>query len=345
MSVAADLAISRPPAGRLGSADFDSLLLPGLTSLSLLVGLLVAIRPDAIGIILLADNWLLGFPHVTATFTRLVPDREAVRRHWFLVFVLPFIVVAVTAALAFGLGLWAVATIYFYWQWFHTARQSWGIAKLYERKANGLVREDPRFLELMFYLVPVWGLLHRLTTAHDHFLLPNMQIAVPLIPVALANGVGVLACAAMAVWGWGRFRDWLDGRLAVRHTQFTIAHFAIFIVGYVVMDDMTGGWIVTNIWHTGQYLMLVWLFNQRSLESGGTGPGAVFRRLTRGNRPWLYALWCFLIALPVYLSFSWFSVFGVYALAFAVIANQTINFHHFIVDGVIWRSRRIAPAH
>jgi hypothetical protein len=35
-------------------------------------------------------------------------------------------------------------------------------------------------------------------------------------------------------------------------------------------------------------------------------------------------------------SFAW----GPSALVFAIIANQTLNFHHFITDALIWRSRR-----
>jgi hypothetical protein len=344
MSVTTVISCPDKRVGWLGSADFDFLLLAGLTGLSLLAGLVIAANPNAVGVILLADNWLLGFPHVAATFTRLVPDRAAIKQHRFLVFGLPPLVVAVTAALAFGLGVWAVATIYFYWQWFHTARQSWGIAKLYSRESGGLVRDNPNLLEGLFYIVPFWGLLHRLTTARDHFLFPSLQLAVPIIPAALANGVGIIACAGLIWWSINRVRDALAGRLAVQHTLFSLSHFLIFIVGYIVMDDMTGGWIVTNIWHTGQYLMLVWLFNQRSLDRGGSGPGALFRFLTRGNRPWLYVFWCFVIAVPVYLSFSMLWMSGVYALTFVVIANQTLNFHHFIVDGVIWRSRRAAAS-
>jgi hypothetical protein len=106
------------------------------------------------------------------------------------------------------------------------------------------------------------------------------------------------------------------------------------------MDDVSGGWVVTNIWHTGQYLMLVWLFNENAVSAG---PGGWFRRVTSGNRAASYFLLCLLVAFVVYLALNRSFAWGPSALVFALIANQTLNFHHFITDALIWRSRR-SPA-
>jgi hypothetical protein len=54
---------------------------------------------------------------------------------------------------------------------------------------------------------------------------------------------------------------------------------------------------------------------------------------------------CFVLALAVYAEISGSFALGASGLAFAVIASQTLNFHHFITDAMIWRSRRsAAPA-
>jgi hypothetical protein len=169
-----------------------------------------------------------------------------------------------------------------------------------------------------------------------------MTLAVPAIPVWLANGVGAVACLGLAWWVVERAREARAGELAVLHTVFTASHYLIFITGYIVMDDLAGGWIVTNIWHTSQYLMLVWMFNENAAGAGGAYRKSVFWTLTGGNRPLFYFGFCFLAALPVYvvIAMLYGAAGNTTALIAAVVANQTLNFHHFIVDAVIWRKKR-----
>ena len=59
--------------GWLRNPDFDIVLICGLTALALFAGLVIAYAPGTLGVILLADNWLLGYPHVIATFTGFAP--------------------------------------------------------------------------------------------------------------------------------------------------------------------------------------------------------------------------------------------------------------------------------
>jgi hypothetical protein len=329
-----------PAPGWLRNRDFDLLLICGITAVALAAGGVIALAPAALGLILLADAWLLGYPHVAATFMRLAPDRTGLQNHRFLIFGLPLIVVAVTGALAIGFGIALIATIYFYWQWYHTLRQSWGVSQLYRRRSAVPVREHPLFAEGLFSLVALWGLLHRLSTAPDYFIYPNMPIAVPHVPAWLADGVGVLAVAGLAWWGVSRAREWLRGELPVAHTLFSASHYLIFIAGYVVMDSIAGGWVVTNIWHTAQYLMLVWVFNENTVAKAAPASKGWFFRVTNGNRALLYFSLCFIAAFPVYFAINSAMTWGATALVVALVANQTINFHHFIVDAVIWRQKR-----
>jgi hypothetical protein len=337
MAFVADRAEIAAPAWLRGR-DFDIALIFGLTGLALTAGAIIAAVPLSLGLILLADNWILGFPHVMSTFARIAPDRATMKQHRFLLFGLPVIVCAATAALALGFGIALVATIYFYWQWYHTMRQSWGIAQLYRRKANGAVRENPVVAEALFALVPLWGLLHRLTTAPTHFLYPNLQIIVPHVPVALANGVGVIACAGLAYWAFCRIREAWEGELALTHTLFSASHYLIFIVGYILMDNISGGWIVTNIWHTGQYMMLVWMFNENIVQKAS--PKGWFWSLTKDNRGALYFAACLISAFVIYLAIARAPLWSSGGLLFALIASQTLNFNHFITDAVIWRAKR-----
>ena len=328
-----------PAAGWLRSRDFDLVLICGITALALAAGGLIALMPAALALILLADAWLLGYPHVAATFLRLAPDRRGLENHRFLIFGLPLIVLAATSALAIGFGFVLIATIYFYWQWYHTLRQSWGVAQLYRRRSAVPVRENPLFAEGLFALVALWGLLHRLTTAPDYFIYPSLPIIVPHVPVWLADGVGVLAVSGLAWWGISRVREYLKGELPVAHTLFSASHYLIFIAGYVIMDNVAGGWVVTNIWHTAQYLMLVWMFNENVAQKAAPDSKGWFLELTK-NRWLLYFSLCLVAVFPIYFAINSAMLFGATALFVALVANQTINFHHFIVDAVVWRQKR-----
>jgi len=328
-----------PEAGWLRSREFDLALICGLTAVALAAGGVIAMAPAAIALIMLVDTWVLGSPHVMATLFRLAPDRAGLKQHRFLIFVLPLIVLVVTTGIALSIGIVLVATIYFYWQWYHTLRQSWGLAQLYRRRSPVAVGDHPLFAEGLFTIVALWGLLHRLTTAPEYFLFPSLPIIVPQVSVWLADGVGVLAVAGLAWWAIMRLREWMAGELPVAHTLFSASHFVIFIVGYVVMDDVVGGWLVTNIWHTSQYLMLVWAFNQNAVAKT-QAPHGWFFQTTKGNKAPLYLGLCILAALPLYGTIFSAFFWGATGIMIAIIANQTLNFHHFIVDAVIWRARR-----
>lgn len=340
MAMIAD-SIRAPSAGWLRNRDFDLLLIVGLVAAAMLAGVVITLQPAAVGLVLLADSWLLGYPHVVATFSRLVPDKESLARYRFLVFGLPVAVVATTAALTAIFGFVLIATIYFYWQWYHTMRQSWGVAQLYRRQSPVPVREPVGSAEALFSLVAAWGLLHRMSAAPEYFLNATLPLWLPPVPVWFADGVGVMAIAGLLWWSAARIREAISGQLPVVHTLFSASHYLIFIVGYVVMDDIVGGWVVTNIWHTGQYLMLVWLFNEKACAKA-VSKGWFFR-LTRDNRPARYFAFCMILALPVYFLLTQNFFWGPAGLVVALVLNQTLNFHHFIVDAVIWR-RRSMPA-
>ena len=143
--------------GWLRSASFDMLFIFGVAILALAAGTAAVVRPEWFPILLFLDLWLLGYHHVISTFTRLSFDSESLAENRWMVFVLPWIVLAVTVVVGLTLGLWALATIYLYWQWFHYTRQSYGIARIYGRKAGETSLFDTRLTTWTLYLVPLWG--------------------------------------------------------------------------------------------------------------------------------------------------------------------------------------------
>ncbi len=112
---------------------------------------------------------------------------------------------------------------------------------------------------------------------------------------------------------------------------------------YVAIEDVTAGWLVANVWHNAQYILFVWLFNNRRFE-GRSQPQARFLSLISQRRNiLLYLGGCLAISSLVYSAIvSALPSIQLPALAAAAIVYQTINFHHYIVDAVIWRGRKPA---
>jgi hypothetical protein len=105
------------------------------------------------------------------------------------------------------------------------------------------------------------------------------------------------------------------------------------------MDNVSGGWVVTNIWHTAQYLLLVWMFNENAVAKAAPESKGWFFQLTQNRWPLYFSL-CLVAAFPIYFAINNAVIFGTTALLVALVLNQAINFHHFIVDAVIWRQKR-----
>ncbi len=322
------------PAGWLRGRAFDLHFIFGIAALALLSGWAVVVEPRLFVPILLADLWLLGYHHVIATYTRLCFDRESFRRHRFLVLGLPPLILAAVVGLGYGIGLWVLASIYLYWQWFHYTRQSFGIASAYRRKAGGAMDGNPLLDKAIFYAVPLWGIAHR--SAQDPGIYLGLELRVIPVPAMVDGILGLAAAAALLWWAVSRVVALRQGRLTLAHTAFMLTHFMVFYVGYVLIEDITFGWLVINVWHNAQYIAFVWLYNNNRFR-GGIEPAARFlSTLSQSRFTWLY----FAVSLGLSSALYWSLDNVVAALPLFIVIYQAINFHHYIVDGLIWKMRR-----
>jgi hypothetical protein len=324
------------PAGWLRSREFDLIFILGIAAFACALGALAAGNRDLFLIFLLADLWLLGYHHVVATFTRLCFDRASCREHRFILFVLPFLVAAGVAGLVFGIGLWTLPSLYFYWQWFHYTRQSWGVSQIYRRKAGGISNEDPLATKLVIYLVPLAGVLNRSAQDPGSFL--GLELKTLPIPELAVDIAAAAAIAAVGWWALLRFQAWRRGQLPVAHTLYLASHVVIFTVGYMLISDISVGWLVVNAWHNAQYVIFVWLFNNNRYRAGIDPKARFLSRLSQTHNAWLYFAVCIGISTAVYLSLQSF----IAAVPVLLATYQIINFHHYIADGVIWKVRKPA---
>ena len=327
------------PAGWLRNPRFDLIFIWVIAGVSVAAGTISQLGPNFFPIILFLDLWLLGYHHVVSTFTRIAFDKSSLLQHRFLVFGLPIIVLGGAFAVADLIGVWALSSTYLYWQWFHYTRQSWGVSQVYRRKANGLVKEPDWLLKAVIYLVPLWGILHRSWQAPDTFLMVEVRV-IPT-PGWLVDAAGLLAMAALATFSFRRWQAHARGEGPGAHTQYLISHTLVFLVGYILIPDLTYGWLTVNVWHNAQYILFVWMFNNNRFK-GGVIPEAKFlSTISQSRNKIQYFVCCFAISTTLYFALIRFSgqilAIGIPSL---IVIYQAINFHHYIVDSKIWKVRQ-----
>ena len=332
--------------GWLRSASFDLSYIFGIAAIALLTGAIVVTQPRLFPAIIFLDLWLLGYHHVISTFTRLAFDRDSFREHRFLVIGLPPLVLIGVILLWLVIGAWVLPTLYLYWQWFHYTRQSYGIARIYKRKGNLAAIADDRLTQGMLYLIPLWGILYRSYQSPEKFLwMPVKTLPVPFLLVAI---VGVVSVVTIAWWSVRQLRAFAQGQLLFAHTLYVLSHTIIFVTGYILIPDINHGWLVVNIWHNAQYILLVWMFNNNRFKSGVDARHRFLSRISQRQKPTLYFGVCLSISTAIYLALALILTKASTMFAFAaaaplvLIAYQAINFHHYIVDALIWKVRKKA---
>jgi hypothetical protein len=336
-----DLAV---PAARIHWAwlcnpRFDLSFIVGIPALACLTGLIVIAQPHLFTPILIFDLWFLGYHHVISTYTRLCFDRKSLSEHWPLLAGLLPVVALVTLAAAYALGLWIIVSVYFYWQWFHYTRQSWGISRAYRGKERGALYEDGWLDQATFYALPILGVLHR--SHQDPGLFIGLELQVLPVPSALVTAAALVTCVLLGHWTIRRIQAWRQGRLAAAHTLYMLTHFAIFSAGYLAIADITHGWLVINIWHNAQYILFVWMFNTRRFQAGLDPQARFLSYISQPGRLWLYLTACILITGVIYWGvLRTMDVLFFTGLSATIVLYQIANFHHYVVDSRIWKVRK-----
>ena len=320
-----------------GYPRFEWVFIFGTLVLALVFGMVATISPTWLIAAVLVDIWLFANPHVVATYTRIgarVPD---IKRHWFLIFFLPLVVFigVVTTALAYEVA--GLFTLYFVAQTYHITRQSYGIARAFKRVESNPFRPD-RPAEALIYFFPVWGLFARCADAPQAFL--GYPIQLPPIPAQAAEMAGLLAISCGVWWLQRQCRRVLAGEGNWRHDAFVLSHVCVSLTAYIWIDDISVGWLVVNVWHNLQYLLFVWVQNLRRdrQTKAGVSLEADFVALWKSAAK--YGCLCLLLGAALYQVVDWAGMQLLWlGLPMVLVAHFTVNYHHYLVDGVIWKRR------
>ena len=325
------------------SESFDGALLLAPFLAGLTCAVIAVSDPRMYPIILLADLWFLGYHHVVATYTRLAFDSESLRRNRFFAVDLLLLVTVATMTVALTAGAWVIASMFLYLQWFHYMRQGYGISRMYFRAtARGRV-PGARDLaaDLVIYLVPIYGIAHRSATMGDEFL--GLPVKAIVLPDIVITALGTAAAVATAAWVLRTARAAARGEMDSRYTAFVASHVGIFLTAYVLTENVNVGWLAINVWHNLQYVLVVWMVNGKRY-AGGIDPKARFlSTISQPGRARAYFGCCLAISTVIYFALDQVTsallgggvaaVLGIY---------MGINFHHYVVDAMIWKRRRVA---
>jgi hypothetical protein len=342
--------LSFPDSGNLYGRGFDMGMVVGLPVLALATTCLVIVKPDWFGLVLMIDLWLLGYHHVIATFTRTAMDRDSFRRHWPLNLVLPALVFSslfVLAVSSSSAALW-ITTLYLHWQLFHYIRQSEGIAKAYAARGGRRpsIVNDP-VCRAAFYVTPTTAFLTMAAQGQSSFL--GMPVWLPQLDagtLAACWFATVLLCTTAA---FRTARAGRRGELTPQHLAFLLSHYAVFVVAYAGVRDIAVSWLMANIWHNGQYLAFVWVQNRNRFNDRLDGQHRMLSTLSQPKNAILYMAFCLSLTVAIYYTAASIEaplgkITGLSELAVTALIYQTINFHHYIVDAIIWRRPKPKPS-
>lgn len=318
----------------------DGVLLLGVPALALGLGGAVVAVPSLFAPVLLFDVWALAYPHVSSTYTRIAFDRVSARRHWFLLTLLPLLTLAATALVGARWGVGGLFTAYYVGQAYHATRQSYGLARAYRWRAPGADPLTTRLADAVIYAFPAWGLLHRASQGHTTFY--DAPLLLPRVPSVFASVAGVASVALFAAWLAREGRALAAGSGRLGHALLVLTHALVSAAGYLMVTDITAGWLIVNLWHNAQYLVFVWVYHRQKLRGGHRPEQALLAWLTRPRHLWAYALVCVALGAGVHLlvdqSRRWATTT---LLPLTLVLHLTINFHHYLVDGVVWARRAV----
>jgi hypothetical protein len=328
----------------LRSPAFDSFFVVGIPLIAIVSGYLASYDNDLFLPILAADLWILGYHHVIATYTRLAFDRQSfVENHALVLYVLPAVAIAVALLAVYG-GPWVVTTVYLHWQWWHYTRQSEGISKAYAAKSGFQPTGNPLIRRAAFYALPATAFLAMSNRAPSQFLF--FPVRTLPIPDPLLLAAWIVTAALLAMWLLDQVRARRAGRLAVPYVAYVISHHVVYYVAYVQLREIDYGWLTINIWHNAQYILFVWLYNNRRFNGRPSETQKFLSTISQNGRFILYIATCLTIStvtyflITSYLSDAVSSMFTLTATMAGLVIYQTLNFHHYIVDSLIWKLRK-----
>ena len=295
-------------------------------------------------------SFLFGFPHLAATYYRVYADRREVRAYWQVAFHVPMVMFTVVLALVHFLPELAplMYSVWFHWQWWHIARQQYGVVRVYQRTQRTSRPELDRRIDLAaMFVVPIWGLLSRSnqwfeasqTGKPSPFLDgPIWMIPVPQLVVGIA---AVLSGATLALFLARQVQLIRSREFSLPKCLMILSGMATFAVAMVLIRDFNWGYLALSLWHSVQYIFFVWHYQNRKYRSTIDPEARLASYLAQPRNLWAYLLFLMMItALVAGVVCETLKSLGLTPWLFTLVL--TLNLHHYWIDSVVWKSRKAA---
>ncbi len=243
-------------------------------------------------------------------------------------------------------GLRAYIVVLWFFNWWHTARQNYGLLRIYERKAmpavSGSVKLD--MISIVVWHFTASELLSddmRFELAQHLFNLNIHNAALVSSGLWVLRGVGIGASTVLLVLyvrnSVAQFRA--NKTVAINKQIFLLVTYGFYFLMFsMVMEDMATS--VESFYHNTQYVFFAWIMQRRLGEKSAqfNGLGALFSMKNRGGAVLAYvgvvAGWGILVGGSIKPRIEVQQVVPMFNAFYA-----TAAFLHYYTDSFIWKAR------
>jgi hypothetical protein len=297
-------------------------------------------------------QFVINFPHFSATIFRLYHSRENRMSFPVTAFVIPVIVLAMTLAALFSLKLFAAVfiMIYFLWSPYHFSGQSSGVTMIYARRNNYRIDKRERiflsgFIFSSFLISFLWSLQNKyggrdiddVTATEQLFGNSLYTLNVPdwvLIPlgivIAISAGMFFFLIARQTIKKKEKYPPFMLFLPAIAHfVWFTFSsRFGVFAFIALV-----------PLFHSLQYLYIAWAVQLKEKYGTDAQQPLNHRKVRRETLDWYFTNIVGGMVMFAVLPSVFSKVLDIpFLVSFFIIATG-FQIHHFFVDGVIWKLR------
>ena len=329
-----------PTLATFRSPGFDLFFVVFIPISAIMVAFYVAYNVSDFFFILTLNIWLLGYHHVISTFTRVASSTFQIKEHKWLMLYLPPVVLASVIGLDFIGSVIIISTVYLHWQWWHYTRQSEGISKAIQYKTGCKLDGNSAIHRAAFYGTATLSFLVMSSRNAEVFLgMPVATLPVPTQLTTLLTGCFLVTSAA---WVGLLTYQLTYKKISGLFFLYQMSHIAIYYIAYVFFKDINIGWLAINIWHNLQYITFVWLTNRNTYGNGIDENNKIVSWLSQPNRAFLYFTACLGATFIFYKTISMgANIASQYlSIPLVLIIFMSINFHHYVVDTVIWKIKK-----
>lgn len=290
--------------------------------------------------LLLFEGIFFASPHLFSSYFRSYTDLEEMKRHKIYTLYLPIVLFFILFSFIhlFGLNtLWIIGSIYFYWQWWHHARQSFGLGRQYQRQNNfNLSKLDVTFNDYALWLTALLGILLKSSSAGQYY--EGIPIRTFVLPnIVLITFIGLIIFYLLF---YTARQVYLFKQQKVIQSKFLIhlilqSLVFIYLFGLLPTDI---GIIGASFWHCTQYITFV-KKHQKQKAINQLIKNPFWHNLFAKENWFMYLTILFIFSglLPVLkFNLSTLQINGL-ALAFSL----SLTFHHYLLDGILWTKNEI----